>query len=104
MALSKEQWEIERRRLRVIFDLISKNIDLLESKLKNSVAQIRDSNKAMWKEGKSFHYDFDDVVENLSLLDNVQSDINRHDNILIQLRKMYLLQKSAYFGRFDFCE
>lgn len=104
MALSKEQWEIERRRLRVIFDLISKNIDLLESKLKNSVAQIRDSNKAMWKEGKSFHYDFDDVVENLSLLDNVQSDINRHDNILIQLRKMYLLQKSAYFGRFDFIE
>ncbi len=104
MALSKEQWNIEKQRLGHIFMIVSENIDLLESKLKNSVTQIRDSNKAMWKEGKSYHYDFDDVVENLSLLDSVQYDMKRHENILSQLKKMYLLHKSAYFGRFDFKE
>lgn len=104
MALSNDQWNLEKQRLNRIFALVSSNIELLESKLKKSVSQIRDSNKAMWKEGKSYHYDFDDVVENLSLLDIVQSDMMRHENILSQLKKMYLLKKSAYFGRFDFIE
>lgn len=104
MALTKEQWNNEKQRLKTVFSIVSKNIDLLESKLKKSVAQIRDSNKAMWKEGKSYHYDFDDVVENLSLLDIVHSDVMRHENIASQLKKMYLLKKNAYFGRFDFLE
>ena len=104
MALSKEQWGLEQNRLKQIFSLVSANIESLEAKLKKSVVQIRDSNKVMWKEGKSYHYDFDDVVENLSLLDNVYSDMMRHENILAQLKKMYLLRKSAYFGRFDFIE
>ncbi len=104
MALSGEQWKIEEERLKKRYHLITANIARLESRLKDSVAQIKDSNKVMWKSGKSHHYDFDDVVENLSLLDSVHSDMLRHDNILIQLRKMYILQKSAYFGRIDFQE
>ncbi|MDX1358117.1 MAG: AAA family ATPase [Clostridia bacterium] len=104
MALSGEQWRIEEERLKKLYQLITANINKLESRLKDSVAQIKDSNKIMWNSGKSHHYDFDDVVENLSLLDGVYSDMLRHDNILIQLKKMYLLQKSAYFGRIDFQE
>jgi DNA helicase-2/ATP-dependent DNA helicase PcrA len=104
MALSGEQWKIEEERLKKLYKLITANIDKLESRLKDSVAQIKDSNKIMWNSGKSHHYDFDDVVENLSLLDGVYSDMLRHDNILLQLKKMYLLQKSAYFGRIDFQE
>lgn len=104
MALSKEQWEFEENRLKRLYGLITANIGLLENKLKNSLSEIKNSNREMWKTGKSYHYDFDDIVENLSLLDGVQSDIMRHDNILSQLKKMYLLQKSAYFGRIDFKE
>lgn len=104
MALSNEQWTTEVARLKKLYNLITVNISLLESKLKNSLSDIKKSNREMWKAGKSHHYDFDDVVENLSLLDGVQSDIMKHDTILLQLRKMYLLQKSAYFGRIDFRE
>lgn len=104
MALSKEQWAVEEKRLNNIYELITSNIRLLESKLKNSLSEIKNSNREMWKSGKSQHYDFDDIVENLSLLDGVQSDIMRHDNIMQQLVKMSLLKKSAYFGRIDFKE
>ena len=104
MALSGEQWKTEVERLNKLYQLITDNISRLESRLKDSVAQIKDSNKIMWNSGKSYHYDFDDVVENLSLLDSVHSDMLRHDNILLQLKKMYLLHKSAYFGRIDFQE
>lgn len=104
MALSVEQWKIEEERLNSLYKMITANIAALELRLKDSVAQIKNSNKEMWVSGKSYHYDFDDVVENLSLLDGVHSDMLRHDNILLQLKKMYLLQKSAYFGRIDFQE
>lgn len=104
MALSSEQWTTEKSRLKKMYDLITVNIEVLEAKLKNSLSEIKKSNKEMWKSGKSYHYDFDDIVENLSLLDGVQSDIMRHDNIMLQLKKMYLLQKCAYFGRIDFKE
>ncbi|MFO7612536.1 MAG: AAA family ATPase [Clostridia bacterium] len=104
MALSKEQWNIEESRLREIFSLITQNITNLEEKVGESISQIRASNKIMWNSGKSYHYDFDDIVENLSLLDGVYSDMMRHENILHQLKKMYLLRKTAYFGRVDFHE
>ncbi len=104
MALSGEQWTIERERLDKLYRLITVNIDELETRLKESVSQIKESNKIMWNSGKSYHYDFDDIVENLSLLDGVYSDMMRHDNVMIQLKKMYLLHKSAYFGRIDFKE
>lgn len=104
MALSKAQWEYEKKRLEKIYKLIVSNIETLEQKVKENVSRIKNSNREMWNSGKSHHYDFDDIVENLSLLDGVYSDIMRHENILIQLRKMYLFQKSAYFGRFDFKE
>ncbi|MCK5759615.1 MAG: AAA family ATPase [Clostridiales bacterium] len=104
MALSSEQWTTEKNRLKKLYNLITVNIEVLEAKLKNSLSEIKNSNKEMWKAGKSHHYDFDDVVENLSLLDGVQADIMRHDNIMLQLKKMFLLQKCAYFGRIDFQE
>lgn len=104
MALSKEQWDQEQKRLKRIYRLIVDNIEFLEKQVKENVQRIKRSNKVMWSSGKSHHYDFDDIVENLSLLDGVYTDIMRHENILVQLRKMYLLQKNAYFGRFDFKE
>ncbi|MCD6323301.1 MAG: hypothetical protein J7L77_09795, partial [Clostridiales bacterium] len=104
MSLSSEQWTIEKNRLKKLYNLITDNIRVLEAKLKNSLSEIKKSNREMWETGKSNHYDFDDIVENLSLLDGVQSDIMRYDNIMVQLRKMYLLQNCAYFGRIDFKE
>lgn len=104
MALSSEQWTIERDRLSDLYKLITTNISDLEAKLKSSLSDIKISNREMWKEGKSQLTDMDDVVENLALLEGIQSDILRKDTIMLQLRKMYLLQKSAYFGRIDFQE
>jgi len=104
MALSSEQWTTEKNRLKKLYDIITVNIEVLEAKFQNSLSEIKNANKEMWKTGKSHHYDFDDIVENLSLLDGVQSNIMRHDNIMLQLKKMYLLQKCAYFGRIDFKE
>ena len=94
MALSGEQWTIESERLDKLYRLITVNINELETRLKESVSQIRDSNKIMWNSGKSYHYDFDDIVENLSLLDGVYSDMMRHDNIMIQLKKMWIPMSS----------
>ena len=104
MALSKIEWKNEYERLKKVTNIIDNNIEYLENKIRQSLGQIKKSNKDMWEQTKSYHYDLDDVIEALTYLDGINSDKMRHENEVSQLKKLLLLKKNAYFGRLDFIE
>lgn len=104
MSITEKDKIFEQDRLNEVYAKLSKRIEDLEVSLKQSIDSLKKSNQMMWESGKRNPADFHDAIENMPYLESIKYDFFKTETIKKELRRMFLLQRSMYFGRIDFQE
>lgn len=106
--MGKDEWKLEQERIHEVIDVIVGKINGIIGKKENVRKGIVDLRKNFWEDVTVNLDETDDVYETQASIKQ-QAELlsereRRHGQMTKQLKTLYRLQDSPYFGRIDFVE
>lgn len=104
MELKNQEWEQEKSRLEMVYDLICREINSRNENAEITTTQIVSMRKSFWDAIVNSNEELDNVIEiaqRINQLDQEQSQLERK---LDAIKRLERLRLSPYFGRVDFQE